>query len=452
MPNISVIMPCLNVQEYIEKCLQSVLNQTMKDLEIIVIDAGSTDGTLDILEVYCQRDSRIRLLHSDRKSYGYQMNLGIAAAVGDYIAIVETDDYVALDMMEVLYKNIYLTNAAYIKGTGEGFFEKDGRYSKLFDVVPCRELRQKACVVCDPRQYAYLFISDNFLWNGLYRRDYLQGIHFNETPGAAFQDIGVLFQILCKAPKGIYLNKLVYHYRQDNGGASSYNSKGLNFVCIEYKALLPRLQGILPAWRKIYYQKMAGHTIDRFYFMIYGEFWAESTESIVWLQEHLREALAKKILQEADFSAQEWSELQLFLQDPHQLFAVLKRKLMQYTAEARGYLQKFCGKNIFVFGCGQLGQQLQIFLSACGVDIRGFCDNSLAKQETIVNDFKVYLLDQALMTCPQAYFIVANKLHWEDIKGQLLHHGVDAENIFTAYDKIHMDLFVLRNLLSKNKG
>lgn len=85
------------------ECIESVINQTLKDIEIICVDAGSTDGTLEILKEYKNKDSRIKIIISDRKSYGYQMNLGIDIAKGKYITIVETDDLIAYNMLEDLY-------------------------------------------------------------------------------------------------------------------------------------------------------------------------------------------------------------------------------------------------------------------------------------------------------------------------------------------------------------
>ena len=98
MPKLTVILPSLNVSAYIRECLESVMGQTMTDMEILCIDAGSTDGTCEIISEYTARDSRIRLIHSDRKSYGYQINLGISLARGEYLGIVETDDCISADM------------------------------------------------------------------------------------------------------------------------------------------------------------------------------------------------------------------------------------------------------------------------------------------------------------------------------------------------------------------
>ena len=104
MPKISIIMPALNVGAYIRECLHSVIEQTLEDIEIIVVDAGSTDGTLEIINEFALVDKRIQVVHSKIKSYGYQLNLGFSLAKADYIGIVETDDYIMKDMYECLYQ------------------------------------------------------------------------------------------------------------------------------------------------------------------------------------------------------------------------------------------------------------------------------------------------------------------------------------------------------------
>ena len=111
----SVILPSLNVVNYIEECLDSVTGQTLEELEILCIDAGSTDGTLEILQKYADKDKRIRLIHSDKKSYGYQINLGIDQASGEYMGIVETDDYIEPKMYEELYQTASEENLDYVK-------------------------------------------------------------------------------------------------------------------------------------------------------------------------------------------------------------------------------------------------------------------------------------------------------------------------------------------------
>ena len=101
MTKVSIILPSLNVHEYIEDCLKSVCNQQLQDVEIICVDAGSTDGTLEIIQNFAKKDERIKLILSEKKSYGLQMNLGVDASNGKYIGIVETDDYVRPEMFKL---------------------------------------------------------------------------------------------------------------------------------------------------------------------------------------------------------------------------------------------------------------------------------------------------------------------------------------------------------------
>ena len=115
MIKVSVLMPSLNVVRYIRECMESVISQTMKEMEVLCIDAGSTDGTLEILEEYVQKDRRVRLIKADKKSYGHQMNLGLKEAVGEYIGVVETDDLIRPKMYEELYAAARKNNADYVK-------------------------------------------------------------------------------------------------------------------------------------------------------------------------------------------------------------------------------------------------------------------------------------------------------------------------------------------------
>ena len=122
-PLISVIMPSYNVGRYIRVCIESVLAQSLQNMEILVIDAGSEDGTLDILREYVDKDERICLVHSEKKSYGYQVNMGIQMARGKYIGIVETDDFIEPDMYRTLYEWTQETDADYVRGQGAFYRE-----------------------------------------------------------------------------------------------------------------------------------------------------------------------------------------------------------------------------------------------------------------------------------------------------------------------------------------
>ena len=119
MPKISILLPSYNVASYIQECIESVMGQTLTDIEILCIDAGSTDGTSEIIEKYAAADRRIRLIKSDKKSYGYQINLGMDLAQGEFLGIVETDDCIGSHMYEVLYKAAIENVLDYVKA---GFY------------------------------------------------------------------------------------------------------------------------------------------------------------------------------------------------------------------------------------------------------------------------------------------------------------------------------------------
>lgn len=103
MVEISVIIPCYNVAEYVGECLDSVINQTFTDLEILCINDGSTDDTLTILESYAEKDSRIKIFSQENKGLSASRNFGMDVAKGEYIAFIDADDYFDLTTFEQLH-------------------------------------------------------------------------------------------------------------------------------------------------------------------------------------------------------------------------------------------------------------------------------------------------------------------------------------------------------------
>ena len=104
MAKVSIIVPTYNVEPYLVECMESITNQTLSDIEIICINDGSTDGSLAILKSYAEKDSRIILVDKENGGYGIGMNIGLEKATGEYIGIVEPDDFVPVNMFGDLYK------------------------------------------------------------------------------------------------------------------------------------------------------------------------------------------------------------------------------------------------------------------------------------------------------------------------------------------------------------
>ena len=123
-PKVSILVPCYNVEKYLPQCLDSIVNQTLKDIEIIAINDGSTDSTLDIIKQYAKKDKRFVIIDKKNEGYGKSMNRGLDAATGEYIGIVESDDWVEPDAFETLY-NMAKLNDADIAKADFVFFDND---------------------------------------------------------------------------------------------------------------------------------------------------------------------------------------------------------------------------------------------------------------------------------------------------------------------------------------
>lgn len=444
-------MPCLNMERYIAQSIESVINQTLKEIEILIVDAGSTDRTLDIIEKYKAKDSRIQLIHSNKKSYGYQMNLAINMAKGEYIGIVETDDYIECDAYETLYGEIHQTDADYIKAKGISFIDQgDFKYKR--DLIACPAWQTKKKVVINPKENSELFVSDNFVWNGIYKKEYLQKFPFRETKGAAFQDIGVLFQVIANSNKAIYLNKPMYYYRQGDLLASSYNHNSLNFVKDEYENLENLAQTLPDNWKYIYYKKMAYHCLDRFHFMaLENVFWKESEKSIDWLREKIDYAIKSNILNENNVPAVNWEKINIFLKDAHLLLQYIQEKADNHKNVTLQTIRKMKNYEWIVFGSGNFGKKVYNILRLYKVKINAFCDNSLNQQGKLIDDISILSPAEAIKIYPNSRFMIAIKDHRNEIRKQLIDMNVKSE-LICGSEGIFTDFFTFLYLYRENQN
>lgn len=317
IPKVSIIMPSLNVANYIEECIESVIHQTLKEIEVICVDAGSNDGTLEILRKYEKRDCRIKVILSEKKSYGYQMNLGLDSAKGEYIGIVETDDWVDKNMFETLYNIAQKENVEMVKSNYYWYRTTPNKEDRIFEnLLNCE---YEKCFV--PIESKILFTTAPSIWSGIYKRSMLMDkkIRFNETPGASFQDTSFHFMV-CSEAATCYLTKQAFlHYRRDNE-ASSVNSFGKVF-CVSDEMH--------------YYEKFLDENIDiknqieKYYMLLkyakYGWNYARLEPQFQWkflelMHNEFSEADKKGLLDKKMFSEEEWNDLQEIIKKPLQYF------------------------------------------------------------------------------------------------------------------------------------
>lgn len=230
-PKISILMPSLNVGKYIEKSIQSVVMQTLDDIEIICIDAGSTDGTLEIIKRYTEQDQRIKIIHSDRKSYGYQMNLGLKTAQGKYIGIIETDDFTDNDMYETLYQ-IAEDNQADVVKSNFYIYNGETDSSSYFDNFIGLPTER----TISPKQGKRLLRKNKSIWTAIYNKEFLSknDICFLETPGASYQDTSFYYKTIMCAERIYLTSRAFVHYRVDNENSSMHSNVKVYAICDEY--------------------------------------------------------------------------------------------------------------------------------------------------------------------------------------------------------------------------
>lgn len=239
IPKVSIVVPIYNVERYLRQCLESIVNQTLKDIEIICVNDGSTDSSLDIIEEYARHDLRIKVINKKNTGYGHSMNQGFDMASGEYIGIVESDDYADLDMFETLYQIASNNKLDVVKSGYYYYFSLPKEKNEKQVIVSKIMSNHTFCPLTDFKskmEMVEFFNIKPTIWSSIYRKDFIRenGIRFNETPGASFQDASFNFKVWACAKRVQLIQEAFLHYRQDNEN-SSVNSKGKVFcVCDEY--------------------------------------------------------------------------------------------------------------------------------------------------------------------------------------------------------------------------
>lgn len=227
---VSILVPICNVEKYLDKCLTSIVNQTLDEIEIICINDGSKDRSLDIIKKFANEDSRVVILDKVNTGYGDSMNQGLQLAKGDYVGIVESDDFVAGNMFEELYSIAKAEDADVVKSN----------YSLYWDNPEKIVFKNNLNIGGSSSKLEYckerLFEGNASIWSAIYRREFLEenSIHFLPTPGASYQDTSFKFKTTILATKVALTPKAFLYYRQDNAN-SSVKASSLEKVMLLHK-------------------------------------------------------------------------------------------------------------------------------------------------------------------------------------------------------------------------
>lgn len=246
-PKVSVVIPCYNVEKYLRQCLDSVVNQTLRELEIICVNDGSKDSTLEILREYEAKDPRVKIIDKPNGGYGESMNRGFDMATGEYLGIIESDDYADPDMFEKLYACAKEHDLDVVKSGFYFYFSKPEERntpSPIASHVTSQRTFAPLTGFKSKMEMVDFFNIKPTIWSAIYRKDFIRSNHirFNETPGASYQDASFNFKVWVCAKRVRLMQECFLHYRQDNE-ASSINSPGKVYcICDEYDEMERFLQ------------------------------------------------------------------------------------------------------------------------------------------------------------------------------------------------------------------
>lgn len=213
---ISVIIPVYNVDEYLAECVDSVIGQTYKNLEIILVDDGSTDRSGSICDEYRLRDARIRVIHKTNGGISSARNAGLEIAQGSYIGFVDSDDYIADDMFSQLYMNIKDNCQISV------CFNNVVDGTKIF--AEC-QLPDKITILSNEEAVKELIVDStikNYVCNKLYRAELFSGLRFPE--GKIYEDIAINYLLFDRAEHISVIPKTLYYYRMRSGSVSAHKT------------------------------------------------------------------------------------------------------------------------------------------------------------------------------------------------------------------------------------
>lgn len=227
MPKVSIVMPVYGVEQYIDKCLYTCVNQTLKDIEIIVVNDGTKDNSQEIIDKYAAKDSRIIAIKKENGGQASARNLGISLATGDFIGFVDSDDSIELDMYEKLYNEAIKTDSDIVVAN----------YYIVKDDVKTED--NAIFLETDDVNKNYIF-SQPAPWNKLYKRNLWIDNSMEFAQGMIYEDYAVIPAFALYTNRIAFINDCVYNYLVREG--STMNQFKFN---PKFKDIIPASQTLL---------------------------------------------------------------------------------------------------------------------------------------------------------------------------------------------------------------
>ena len=214
---VSIVIPVYNVEKYIRQCLESVINQTLKDIEIIVVNDGTKDNSMKIVEEYLS-DERIKIINKENGGLSSARNAGMREAQGKYIYFIDSDDFADKEVLSTLYENSENEKMDIVFSNFSYYNDKTKKEKRAKFIFPFKEKISKG--------YYYLYNGEEInVWNRLYKKDFLEKYNFQFIEGIIYEDQDFGFKTIILAEKIKYVANYGYKYRVEREGSIMSSQK-----------------------------------------------------------------------------------------------------------------------------------------------------------------------------------------------------------------------------------
>lgn len=420
---LSIIVPTHNSEKYIYECVDSILHQTYEDIEVLCVDS-SKDGTLSILQEFAQRDCRLRIIQDANGSYGHKINIGIQQATGEYIGIVESDDYILPSMYADMVSVINEEKPDFIKSNVLHFADLKGR--RIF-AESKHNIKEHNCLLSLDEVREEVLMGSPMIWSAIYRRDFLleKQVWLNETPGASYQDTSFAILVALLAKNCFYLDKAYYCYRRDNENSSVLSKEKSDYVRqeMEYVERYLRANNLhTEEYDRLIRKKKLG-----VYHWNCMRLPSELAEGFIKSISHEMGEYRDKLYDTlSDVEKKTYKLLcgECSMRDYRREFELQKANVWAILSAAEN------GDKLVLVGAGKLGKKILCLQEYVNISfVEAIADNGSNVIGRKMGTYDVCKVADAVQQYPEHIYIIANKNYTKDIEKQLLSLGINQEKI-----------------------
>ena len=228
---VSIIIPIFNAEKFLNRSISSVMNQTYNNIEIILVNDGSTDNSQKLCEKFLKEDKRIQLINCENNGVSFARNLGLERSTGEYIFFLDSDDYIAQKTIEIMVKKANENDADIVKINHFNTYPNGKEKINNLDLVLKEKLKKKELMVIDSKIREYLYANTyllNTVWGELIKKNLVEGILFDKEVTYG-EDLLFNFKVIQNSKKMIFLKEAYYHYYINRYGINQ--NYDFNILC-----------------------------------------------------------------------------------------------------------------------------------------------------------------------------------------------------------------------------